>query len=171
MKNASWQARLAAYVVRRRVKPKLANMRDIASVRAVFNQALHPPKGVRYSADTVGGVPGEWVQANAPMRESDTTLLYLHGGGFVACSARTHRPITAALALQGLRVFVPNYRLAPEHPFPAAAQDALAVYRALRAPAPQGRITVAGDSLSRPRRSLSAARWRWISRWPPGPNQ
>ncbi len=146
MKNASWQARLAAYVVRRRVKPKLANMRDIASVRAVFNQALPAPKGVIYSADTVGGVPGEWVQAELPMPGIDTTLLYLHGGGFVACSARTHRPITAALALQGLRVFVPNYRLAPEHPFPAAAQDAMAVYRALRAQAPQGRITVAGDS-------------------------
>ena len=73
-------------------------------------------------------------------------MLYLHGGGFVGCSARTHRPLTAAFALQGLRVFAPDYRLAPEHPFPAAPQDALAVYRALRAETPSGRIVVAGDS-------------------------
>jgi cation diffusion facilitator CzcD-associated flavoprotein CzcO/acetyl esterase/lipase len=146
MKKASWQAKVAAYVVRRRVKPRLANMRDIASVRAAFGTPLPAPKGVLYTPVEVGGVSGEWVQAQMPVEGNETLLLYLHGGGFVGCSARTHRPITAAFALQGLRVFVPNYRLAPEHPFPAAPQDVLAVYRAMRALAPQARITVAGDS-------------------------
>jgi cation diffusion facilitator CzcD-associated flavoprotein CzcO/acetyl esterase/lipase len=146
MNKASWQARMAAAVVRRRVKPALADMRDIASVRAAFAKPLAAAQGVRYTPACVGGVPGEWVEADAPGTGASTTLLYLHGGGFVACSARTHRPLTAAFALQGLRVFAPDYRLAPEHPFPAAPHDALAVYRALRADAPHARIVVAGDS-------------------------
>ena len=144
--SASWQARLAAFVVRRRVKPALADMRDIVAVRAAFARPLPASQGVRYTPATVGGVPGEWVEADAPGTGPRTTLLYLHGGGFVGCSARTHRPLTAAFALQGLRVFAPDYRLAPEHPFPAAPLDALAVYRALRADAPQDRIVLAGDS-------------------------
>lgn len=146
MNKASWQAKVAAYVVRRRVKPRLANMRDIASVRAAFGTPLPAPQGAVYTSAEVGGVSGEWVQARSNVSGDETILLYLHGGGFVGCSARTHRPISAAFALQGLRVFVPNYRLAPEHPFPAAPQDVLAVYRALRAQSPHARITVAGDS-------------------------
>ncbi len=149
----SWQARVATFVVRRRVKPALADMRDIAAVRKVFSQLLPAPPGVRYTPATLGGVAGEWVDANpAPSgsQASTTTLLYLHGGGFVGCSPRTHRPITAALALQGLRVFVPDYRLAPEYPYPAAPQDVMAVYLALRAAGHgQGhnqRLVVAGDS-------------------------
>jgi monooxygenase len=144
----SWQARIATFFVRHRVKPRLADLRDIARVRRVFGAALPAPRGVRVRADTVGGVAGEWVEADVAgsAAASVTTLLYLHGGGFVGCSARTHRPLTAALALQGLRVFVPDYRLAPEHPFPAAPQDVLAVARALRAADPHGRLVVAGDS-------------------------
>lgn len=144
MSKASWQARLAAFVVRRRVKPALADLTDIARVRKAFGQPLSAPRGVRYTAAALGGVPGEWVEADAGPTAT-ITLLYIHGGGFVGCSPRTHRPVTAALALQGLRVFVPDYRLAPEHPFPAAPHDVLAVYRALRTEAP-GRLLVAGDS-------------------------
>lgn len=145
--KASWQARVATFLVRRRIKPRLGDMADIARVRQVFNQALPSPRGVHYRADTVGGVAGEWVQAEGAQPAATSTLLYLHGGGFVGCSARTHRPMTAALARQGLRVFVPDYRLAPEHPFPAGADDVLAVYQALRQqlPPPQ-RLVVAGDS-------------------------
>jgi cation diffusion facilitator CzcD-associated flavoprotein CzcO/acetyl esterase/lipase len=168
--KASWQARVAAFVTRRRVRPALADMADIASVRKVFNTALPAPRGVRYTDAVLGGVPGEWVEAvhaiaagtdtatptptPTPTPTASTTLLYLHGGGFVGCSPRSHRSITAALALQGLRVFVPAYRLAPEHPFPAAPQDVQAVYRALRAELQAGsqaggnsfRLGVAGDS-------------------------
>jgi monooxygenase len=141
----SWQARVATFIVRRRVKPALGDLSDIARVRRVFNQQPMPaPRGVQYTAAVMGGVPGEWVEASHGAA-AGATLLYLHGGGFVGCSPRTHRPITAALALQGLRVFVPDYRLAPEHPFPAAPQDAQAAWRALRAAHP-GRMVVAGDS-------------------------
>ncbi len=142
--KASWQARAASFVIRRRVKPALGDFSDIARVRATFGTPLPAPRGVRYTEAVVGGVPGEWVESETG-EPAGTTLLYLHGGGFVGCSPRTHRSLTAALALQGLRVFVPDYRLAPEHPFPAAPLDAQAVWRALRASHP-GRLVVAGDS-------------------------
>ena len=148
--RASWQAHLAAWLVRHRVKRALGDMTDTARVRRVFAQWLPVPGGVRFVPAVVGGVAGEWVEARAGAPAATgatpaTTLLYLHGGGFVGCSPRTHRPLTAALALQGLRVFVPDYRLAPEHPFPAAALDAQAVWRALRAEV-CGRLVVGGDS-------------------------
>ena len=143
--SASWQARVAVFVVRRRVKPVLGDMSDIARVRGAFGAPLPAPGGVRYRQDMLGGVPGEWVEAEGAAPAA-ATLLYLHGGGFIGCSPRTHRPLTAALARQGLRVFVPDYRLAPEHPFPAAPDDALAVWRALRAQHAGGRLVVAGDS-------------------------
>ncbi|HEU5155462.1 MAG TPA: alpha/beta hydrolase [Streptosporangiaceae bacterium] len=86
------------------------------------------------------------------MRAADSTtdgaVLYLHGGAYVCCSPRTHRVLTSRLALDtGLPVLVPKYRLAPEHPFPAALDDALAAYQWLLAQgvAPE-RVVVAGDS-------------------------
>ncbi|MEU8796232.1 alpha/beta hydrolase [Spirillospora sp. NPDC048819] len=100
-------------------------------------------------------VTGEWVVS----RDAESTaggdagpaagaVLYLHGGGYVVCSPRTHRPITSRLALDtGLPVLAPRYRLAPEHPFPAPLEDAVAAYRWLLARGvPASGIVVAGDS-------------------------
>jgi cation diffusion facilitator CzcD-associated flavoprotein CzcO/acetyl esterase/lipase len=150
---ASWQARVARTVIRRRVRPALGDMRDLMRVRKVMGQALPPPKGVAYTRGVLGGVPGEWVEregAASIAASPRPTLMYVHGGGFVGCSPRTHRPITAAFALQGLRVFAPDYRLAPEHPFPAPLDDVVAAWRALRAQhdadSPGQRLVVAGDS-------------------------
>jgi hypothetical protein len=142
--RASWRARIAARLVRLRVRPALADMRDIARVRRAFGHPLPAPGGVRVTPARVGGVAGEWVEPATG--EASDTLLYLHGGGFVGCSPRTHRPLTAALARQGFRVFAADYRLAPEHPFPAAPDDALAAWRGLRADHRGGRLVVAGDS-------------------------
>ena len=75
-------------------------------------------------------------------------ILYLHGGGYCFCSPLTHRGVAAALAREAdARAFSLAYRLAPEHPFPAAVDDALAAYRELldEGVAPE-RIVVAGDS-------------------------
>jgi monoterpene epsilon-lactone hydrolase len=90
-------------------------------------------------------VVGEWVFSR---NHDEGTILYLHGGGYVSCSAATHRPITAALARRaGRRVFTVNYRRAPEHRYPAALDDAVKAYRWLIG---QGiaahNIAVAGDS-------------------------
>jgi acetyl esterase/lipase len=92
----------------------------------------------------LGGVPGEWVEGP---KAGDLVLLYLHGGGYFGCSAETHRPITAGFALHGFRVYAPDYRLAPENRFPAALDDAVAVYCALLdvGHEPQ-HIVVAGES-------------------------
>ena len=90
-------------------------------------------------------VRGEWLSVKAP--DPRAIMLYIHGGGFVSCSPATHRPIAAGLArLTGLRVFSLNYRLAPEHPFPAAFDDVVAAYDQLRKENPGVRIAVAGDS-------------------------
>ncbi len=105
-----------------------------------------PAGATRVSVDE-GPIRGEWVlpqrlAANAP------TIFYLHGGGYVACSPATHRTLTGALALRcGARVFVLDYRLAPEHPFPAALHDAMAGFAWLRSHgiAPED-VTFAGDS-------------------------
>ncbi len=76
-----------------------------------------------------GGVRGEWVRA-AGVRHGDRAIYYIHGSGYVVCSARTHRGLASRLSkLTGLPVFVLDYRLAPEHPFPAAALDVAAGYR------------------------------------------
>ena len=142
---ASPQAYLAALMVRRQVRHRLGGMEDIRHVRAVLGAAAIPaPRGVRFREDRLGAIPGEWAESERgePAR---TALLYLHGGGFVACSPRTHRPITGWFARHGFRVFVPDYRLAPEHPFPAAVDDAVAAWRAFRG-ASSGPWVVAGDS-------------------------
>lgn len=93
-----------------------------------------------------GGVDGEWIlPANAP---GDKAILYFHGGGFRIGSVISHRDLIAKIALaSGCRVLAINYRLAPEHRFPAALDDALAAYdwmlgRGLK----PGHIAFAGDS-------------------------
>ncbi|KVO61461.1 alpha/beta hydrolase fold domain-containing protein [Burkholderia stagnalis] len=100
---------------------------------------------IRYRTQA-GGVPAEVV---APKRgDSGGAILYLHGGAFCVGGPGTHRSVTTRLADEsGLAVWTPDYRLAPEHPHPAALDDALAAYAALRAQghAPS-RIVVAGDS-------------------------
>lgn len=92
------------------------------------------------------GMRGEWVE---PERADDGVILYVHGGGFVSCSPATHRPIAAALArLARRRVFSPDYRLAPEHRYPAALEDVVAAYNWLLTERniPPGAISFAGDS-------------------------
>ena len=101
------------------------------------------PRGLVFEAGEVGGVRGEWVRpAVGAVRPG--TVLYLHGGAYCVGSPATHRPITAGLALRtGMRVLALDYRLAPEHPHPAALHDALAACQGLR---DQGPVVLAGDS-------------------------
>lgn len=103
-------------------------------------------RGLNMRPVNEGGVRGEWLE---PPDARDGVILYLHGGGFVSCSPTTQRPLTAALArLTSLRVFSLDYRLAPEHRYPAALDDAFAAYKWLLAQegARAGAICIVGDS-------------------------
>lgn len=87
--------------------------------------------------------------ANTPtgIPRAPTAVLYLHGGGFVTGSPRTHRPLTARIARDtGASVFSLDYRLAPEHPYPAAVDDAEAAYRELVGRDEYESVAIAGDS-------------------------
>ena len=106
----------------------------------------HLPPQVQVEAVTVGTLPAEWV--SAPHAASERVMLYLHGGGYTMGSCTSHRLLAAALAqATGLRLLVLGYRLAPEHPFPAALGDATAAYRWLvSAGIKPEHIVLAGDS-------------------------
>jgi monoterpene epsilon-lactone hydrolase len=140
---ASVRAHMASFLVKRRIRSKLSRITDVRDIRKVFGQTRPPlPNEVKFRSTTIGGIPGEYAETAVPAK---VTMLYIHGGGFVACSPVTHRPLTAALAKRGFRVFAPAYRLAPEHPFPAAIDDVVAAWRALRQQT-AGPMVVAGDS-------------------------
>ncbi len=98
-------------------------------------------RGAHFVSEEGAPVKGEWA---LPAKETAGTLLYLHGGGYVACSPLTHRPIAAGLARRGgFRVFSLDYRLAPEYPYPAALDDAVAAYQWLLS---SGDLTLAGGA-------------------------
>ncbi|MFC5478449.1 flavin-containing monooxygenase [Massilia suwonensis] len=101
--------------------------------------------GVGYRRIAAGGVEVEIV---TPRQAEQGAILYLHGGAFCLGSPETHRSITSRMARDAaLPVWVPDYRLAPEHPYPAALDDGLACYDAmLAAGIPAARIVLAGDS-------------------------
>ena len=108
------------------------------------------PDGVTATGLEVGGVPAELIEAASSGSSSDRsgTILYLHGGAYVIESPVNVRPATVGLALSaGARVYSLDYRLAPEHPMPAAIDDAITAYRALAERADEtGAIAIAGDS-------------------------
>ncbi|MDL2336697.1 MAG: alpha/beta hydrolase fold domain-containing protein [Pseudomonadota bacterium] len=110
-----------------------------------LSRSSRVPKAVTIEAGQVGGMPGEWLRSKQAPSCAAGVVLYLHGGAYCVGSPVTHRSLTARLALvTGLPVFALDYRLAPEHRFPAALDDALAAFRALRA---EGRpVIIAGDS-------------------------
>jgi acetyl esterase/lipase len=105
-----------------------------------------PAWGTSVESFGLAGVPVDRLSNSAADRR--TVLLYLHGGGWTTGSRRTHRGLAARLAASmGAIAIVPEYRLAPEHPYPAALEDVLAVYRALLEDGyDASRIVVAGDS-------------------------
>jgi epsilon-lactone hydrolase len=119
----------------------------LQEMRAGFEEMVAaPPPDVKCEPVSANGVDAEWI--TAPGAAADRVVLYLHGGGYVLGSARSHRDligrISRAAQARGLAL---NYRLGPENPFPAAVDDALAGYRCLLDNGIKpSRIAVAGDS-------------------------
>jgi len=116
-------------------------------MRAVFEElATAPAADIKCESVNAGGVDAEWVCA--PNAANDRFVLYLHGGGYVIGSVKTHRDMIARISRAAqARVLALNYRLAPEAPFPAAVDDTVAGYRWLLAQgAKPARTAIAGDS-------------------------
>jgi monoterpene epsilon-lactone hydrolase len=103
------------------------------AARGPFNGIMErvvAPGGVTFEADTIGGISGWWARP-AEARKG-AAILHLHGGWFNWGTAQAFRNLVGHIALSaGLDAFIPDYRLAPEHPFPAAVRDAEACYRGL----------------------------------------
>lgn len=147
----SWQARAISLYLRLFFKRRRARNEQelVRLVRANLESQQRWRARFTPVAEVVpvndGQVRGEWVRANT---QSPATIYYLHGGGYVACSPTTHRSFTATLGrVAAAQVFALDYRLAPEHRFPAAVEDAVAGYRWLLAQgiSPQ-QIVIGGDS-------------------------
>ncbi|MGC0364430.1 monoterpene epsilon-lactone hydrolase [Rhodococcus sp. 27YEA15] len=153
----SRRAAVAAAVTGSAVRPLLAaipltssgvwfSRRLVAMSMGLYGSVV---RGTRVIPVADGAVVGEWVCAPGVSRDnSRSAIYYLHGSAYVVCSARTHRALASNLSRDtGLPVFVLDYRLAPEHLFPAAADDVESGYRWIRE---QGyaaeNVVVAGDS-------------------------
>jgi monoterpene epsilon-lactone hydrolase len=147
----SWQARCANVATRLLIRRRDWGSEGALTRRARLLFGAPVPHrwlcayGVRRERVRDGVVRGEWLTPRVVRRG---VILYIHGGGYVACSPGTHRPIAAALArLSGRCVLSLDYRRAPEHRFPAAIDDVFAAYRWLSAHVGDARsIALAGDS-------------------------
>jgi phosphinothricin tripeptide acetyl hydrolase len=129
-----------------RTLPPYSGM-TVEECRSAYDKAeLAYPLAADIASAPLDGLPGAVL--TPPNARGDTAILYLHGGGYAIGSARSHRHLAADIArAAGMPATLPDYRLAPEHPYPAALDDAIAAYRGLlqRGIAP-GRIVIGGDS-------------------------
>ena len=150
----SWRNSALKAFLRYKVRPLSKEGGDVEKTRAFARRfALTPraPKGWRSRELLLPPMRGEWIEPDTDWAADPTdgrTILYLHGGGYFFYSPQSHRPITYALAKgASARLFALDYRLAPEHRFPAALDDAVACYRRLMMDgvAPR-KLVIAGDS-------------------------
>lgn len=118
----------------------------VAQMRADWDELFSAPGEAEVQDVQAAGVPCQWI--TAPGASADRVVVYFHGGGFQVGSLASHRELMACIsASTGARVLGVGYRLAPEHRYPAALEDALAAYGWLRAQGMRAnRIAVAGDS-------------------------
>lgn len=114
------------------VEPNKGRLQGIAAREpydAIMSRVI-APAGITYEADTVGGVSGWWCRSETA--RPGEVILHLHGGWFNWGSAQAFRNLIGHLAVRtNVEAFIPDYRLAPEHPFPAALHDAHACYAGL----------------------------------------
>ncbi len=123
--------------------PDVQAMRDNMEAMTAANPL---PDGADCTPVDAAGVPAEWIDVAGG--DASKVVLYLHGGGYIVGSIATHRGLSARIAeASGTRCLIIDYRLAPEHPFPAAVDDAIAAYDFLLAQgvAPEN-IAIGGDS-------------------------
>ena len=156
-KNSTLRGGIAFHPIDAEDKTAMAAMRAIVepnkgrlhglTARVPFDAIMEHvavPEGVIFEAGTVGGIPGWWCRPQ--IAQQDAVVLHIHGGWFNWGSAKAYRNLIGHIALHaGAVAFAPDYRLAPEHPFPAAAEDVRASYFGLLELGYK-KIAVTGDS-------------------------
>lgn len=153
-RRASLRLKALNLALRLLAKPQLARETDVARSRREFDLAgcalTRPPPGALYLPGEIAGPGGSLPVLHVSVGAVDRrrVVLYLHGGAFVSGSAAAYRAMLAWISAEaGVPVVAPDYRLAPEHPFPAALEDAEAAFRQLYARGYEpGQIALAGDS-------------------------
>ncbi len=149
IKSSSRRARIVRAITSAYLGLKDAKTADVLESRRLFDKVAGlAPVADRVTTEqtTVAGLKSEWHSPVTPVEGK--VLLYLHGGAYVLGSCTSHRNLVSYMSrYAGIRALVPEYRLAPEHPFPAAVEDAASVYRALLSDGFEPRnIVVSGDS-------------------------
>ena len=144
----SLRARLTRALLRMRVRLRKPDT-PMPERRARLDRmggAIAAADGVRIVPERVGALYAEWLVPKGAAE--DEAVLYLHGGAYTAGSCASHRNAVSHIArAAGIRLLLPEYRLAPEHPFPAALEDGLAAYRwLLERGADPRKVILAGDS-------------------------
>ena len=144
---ASRRSKVLAWVSRRTMKNRLGASGSVPKER----ENLEKMSGLMSrrtpgAPATINGVPGEWQLPQTG--DGGRTILYLHGGGYVLGSPLSHRDMVGAIAdAAHARAFIADYRLGPEHPFPAAVEDAVAAYQGLLdSGIDPAKLCIAGDS-------------------------
>lgn len=147
---SSWQSKIVKISFRlQRLRGQGSLGIDVAAERQRYEgqlTRLKPTEGVTFTNVAAGGRPALWV--DPPKLRREGAILYLHGGVYLMGSLRGYRSLASAIAVNaGMRVLLFDYRLAPEHPFPAAVEDVKAAYHWLLEQdlAPQ-QVVIAGDS-------------------------
>ena len=141
-------AEFASVLEMLRAMPPVAGdtIEEMRATMAASTGVMPIPDDVRFEPVDAAGVPAEW--AIAPEAGSEGVIVYFHGGGYVSGSVSTHRLLVADLSRAcGAPVLSVDYRLGPEHPFPAAVEDAVRAYGFVRQRGtPPARIAFGGDS-------------------------
>lgn len=146
---ASRRARIIRSLTGRYLKSIDARHADVNEMRRRWHRLagiLKFARGVKRTEASINGLAAEWL-APRNAREGKL-LLYLHGGAYIMGGCRTHRQLVGHIAkYAGVTALLPEYRLAPEHPFPAAIEDATGIYRFLLEQGYAAEdIVIAGDS-------------------------
>jgi acetyl esterase/lipase len=143
----SYRARLFKKIIK--ISPRDPARLPLPEVRKQMDQLnllFGIPGKTIVKKTSIGSIRGEWVQASDA--DLSNVILYLHGGGYMIGSPKSHRGIVARIShASKARAFALDYRLGPESPFPAAVEDAVAAYRWLiNHETPANNIVIAGDS-------------------------
>ncbi|MEP7181917.1 MAG: alpha/beta hydrolase [Betaproteobacteria bacterium] len=149
-RRPSWRSVALNTLLRLTMRRRLAHDADVVALRRQYEKLdarrFRTDPAVKRTAVDCGAVPAEWI--DVPETRPGRVILYLHGGSFAFRFPNAHAALAARLCRQlGARALIPDYRLAPEHPFPAAPDDCMTAYRwLLSAGVDPASVVLAGDS-------------------------